>query len=719
MTENKERIYEENKLSEVLKELFTNIDYYNKSKLVFSKKIKTVKDTNELNVVSNHLELIEKNLRNNNIALLNPYFGRIDYSDKNENKDYSLYIGKHGIQDTKDKTLTVDWRAPISSVYYDCQLGNNKIEIFENEEIDLELKLKRTIEIENSKLIDFYDVNTVAADELLTKYLAKNKEAVLSEIVATIQKDQNKIIRDSYFNNIIVQGGAGSGKTTVAMHRVSFLLYNFKDIFSSENFYILGSNKMFLNYITSILPSLDVAEIKNMVLFTFLHEFIAEYMPKAKNKFKFIDRYTEENRLDMSFKGKIGFVKALDKYLKIYEHDNIPVDNIAINGYVVMEKSNIINLIDTFKEKSMQEKIAILNEQLKNKIISFVENNPTIKLFSNDMIDNKERIEKGLKISTKIRFAELLKDFSKYFGDNKNKINIISIYNDFLLTLKEKFRNSENLSVYIKNIDNIISSVNENKFDIFDLSMLNLIKKRLCTSKSFEDVRYIVVDEAQDFGASIFYVLRNVFDKSYFAIMGDISQNINYDIGMNDWECLTNDIFTSKYDKFYTLSKSYRNTIEISNLAIKVLRKAKFKTYGIEPFVRHGKEPEIINTDNFEDTVERSLEIIKGVLKDGFKTIAVICRTQEEADIVSASLSKHIEIQNINADTESNYINGVMVMPIQMSKGLEFDAVILWDVNSENYLLCDSDIKLLYVAITRALHELYALYTGKISELLI
>ncbi len=719
MTENKERIYEENKLSEVIKELLLNIDYYEESKSVFSKKIKTTKNSNELNVVSNHLELVEKNLRKNNIALLNPYFGRIDYTDKNENKEYSLYIGKQGIQDTKDRTLTVDWRAPISSVYYDCQLGDNIIEIFENEEFDLELKLKRTLEIDNSKLINFYDVNTVAADELLTKYLSKNKEAVLSEIVATIQKDQNRIIRDSYFHNIIVQGGAGSGKTTVAMHRVSFLLYNYKDIFNSGNFYILGSNKMFLNYITSILPSLDVAEIKNMVLSSFFYEFIKEYLPKVKNKFMFIDRYTDENKLEMSFKAKIGFVKALDKYLKIYEHDNILVDNVSINGYIVMTKANIRNLLETFKAKSMQEKIALLNDQLKNKIITFIENNPNVKLIPNDKEDTKERIAKGLKISIKERFEALLKEYSKYFGDNKIKLNIISIYIDFLVVLKEKFKDNENLSVYINNIDNIINSIKQNKFDIFDLSMLNLIKKRLCTSNKFEDIRYIVVDEAQDFGVSIFYVLRNVFDKSYFTIMGDVSQNINYDIGMNDWECLTNDIFGFEHDKFYTLSKSYRNTIEISNLAINVLKKASFKTYEIEPFVRHGKSPEIISIVNFENSVEKALDIINNCLTNGLKTVAVICRTEEEADVVKTTLSKYIKLQNLNIDSDSNYINGVMVMPIQMSKGLEFDAVILWNVNNENYLLSDSNIKLLYVAITRALHELYVFYNGQISDLLV
>lgn len=695
MSKNTEKIHEENKLSEVLREILLNIEYFNKSKAVFSKRLKTLKNSNEVMVVANHLALMDKNIRNNNTAFLNPYFARIDYLDKNEANDYSLYIGKYGIQDTNSQTLTVDWRAPISSVYYDCQLGDNKLEVYESEELDLELKLKRTIEIDNSKLIDFYDVNTIANDELLTRYLAKNKEAVLSEIVATIQKDQNQIIRDSYFNNIIVQGGAGSGKTTVAMHRVSFLLYNHKDIFNSENFYILGSNKMFLNYITSILPSLDVGDIRNMVLSSFFYEFVAEYMQKGKGKYKFTEKWSDDNKLDMAFKGKIGFVKALDSYLKIYEHNNIPVQDVVINEKVIMYRKNILNLLDTFNEKSMQEKIALLNEQLKNKIISYKENNPNLKI----------NIEE--------------KDFSKHFGDNKKKLNIISIYIDFLIALKEKFESKDTLNIHIKNIDNIIESIRDNVFDIFDLGMLNLIKKRLCTNKKFEDVRYIVVDEAQDFGVSIFYVLKNVFNKSYFAIMGDISQNINYDIGMNDWECLRNEIFESKNDKFYTLSKSYRNTIEISNLAIKVLKKAEFKTYEIEPFVRHGKEPEIISTVDYAEALRISLKLIDNIFKNGFKTIAVICRTDDEAKTVSDLLSKHIDVVRINGEKDVDFINGVMIMPIQMSKGLEFDAVILWDVNNEKYISCDSDIKLLYVAITRALHELYVLYSGKISELIL
>ena len=693
MNNSVERINEENKLEETLKKIKLNLDYYNDSMNVFKNRLKVVSDDNEVTVIFNYLDLIEKNIRKNSNSLLNPYFARIDFFDNNENKDYTLYIGKHGLQDTNSQTLTVDWRAPISSVYYDCQLGSNIIETYEGEELDLELNLKRTIEIDNSKLIDFYDVDTIANDELLTKYLAKNKEAVLSEIVATIQKDQNEIIRDGYSHNIIVQGGAGSGKTTVAMHRVSFLLYNYKDTFSSENFYILGSNKMFLNYITSILPSLDVGEIKNMVLSSFLYDFVSDYMPKGKSKYNFIEKWSDDNKMDMAFKGKIGFVKALDSYLKKYEYTNIPTQSVIINDSILMSRANILSLLETFKEKSMQEKIAILNEQLKYKIISFKENNRRLSVG----VDEKE--------------------FLNYFGDKKKKINIISIYLEFLAVLKEKFENNDVLNVHVKNIDNIISTIKDNKFDIFDLSMLTLIKKRICTNKRFESVSYIVVDEAQDFGVSIFYVLKNVFTKSYFAIMGDISQNINYDIGMNDWEGLINEVFTAKNDKFYTLSKSYRNTIEISNLACEVLKKATFKTYEIEPFVRHGKEVEIINTLNFEEMINLSLKIIDSIFKNDYRTIGIICRTEEEAKKVSDTLSENINVININS-FDGEFANGVMVMPINLSKGLEFDAVILWDVNNKHYVECDADIKLLYVAITRALHELYVLYEGELSKLL-
>lgn len=693
MSNNDVKILERDKLGQVIVDLNENIVCYNNQIERYKNKLKTALDENQVKVVANQLRVLEKNIIINTNSLTNPYFARIDYYDYKDKNDYVLYLGKHGIQNQKSETLTVDWRAPISSAYYDCQLGKNTIETYEGETLDLDLKLKRTIEIENGELIDFYDVDTIANDDLLTKYLAKNKEAVLGEIVATIQKDQNEIIRDAYSHNIIVQGSAGSGKTTVAMHRISFLLYNYKDTFDSNNFYILGSNKMFLNYVTSILPSLDVGEIGNMVLSTFLYSFVAEYLPKKK--YHYIDKTTHDNAPDKVIKAKIGFVKALDNFLKRYEIVNIPTNSIMFNEYTIMSRANILNLISTFNDKSMLEKIALLNEQLKKKIVMFKENNVSV------YMGNYEN------------------ELTNHFGDKNKKINIIQIYIEFLEMMKDKFSTNEALNNHVHTIENIICSIKNNNFDIFDLSMLNLIKKRLCTNKKYENVRYIVVDEAQDFGVSIFYTLKNIFTNSYFSIMGDITQNINYEIGMNDWEILKNEVFSASNDKFYILSKSYRNTIEISNFAHKTLKKATFKTYDIEPFLRHGKEVEVINIMSFDDMIQTTLEKIKEIMSREYKTIGIICKTDDEVEKVKEELSKYIDIIDISdGNSDKGFSNGVMIMTVRMSKGLEFDAVILWDVNSKNYELNDENIKLLYVAITRALHELYVLYTDNLTELL-
>lgn len=746
------RYNEEIKLNETLKKVRISTEYLLKSKSDNLRQLKFVgDDSNRAYVIMNYLKMIEKKLSNNEKALNSPYFSRIDYYDNDYDKDMSLYIGKHGIEDIESNTITVDWRAPIASLYYECQPGHNVIETIDSEQANVDLKLKRTYEISSGRLLDFYDANTITNDELLTKYLAKNKEAVLTDIVATIQKDQNRIIRDAYQKNIIVQGGAGSGKTTVAMHRVSYLLYNFKDKFTPENFYILGSNKMFLNYITGILPSLDVEEIKNMVLQTFFESFIKKYIKNSNRKISVInkDEYifdidknstvllqkyfeisssdninavndnnvnkntnilkTYSNKYEqlademLALKGKIGFVKALETFLQKYEHEHIKIDDVIIKNRVVMSKKNIKELLRTFEQSSMQDKISILNDQLINKM---------------------KMIEENLVI---VSFKEERKIYKNYFGDVKQKIDLVDVYISFLDELKQKFGSTDKMEKNAVLTDVIKKNIECGKVDLFDLAMLNLICKRLCSEKSYDKVAYIVVDEAQDFGVSIFYVLKKVFDKAYFSIMGDVAQNINYDIGMNDWEALTKKVFNEKNDVFCTLSKSYRNTLQISNVALNILNKAEFKIYPIDPFARIGKEVEINKKDSFDEMIKYTAESVKKVYDDGFETVGVICKTQCEANKVSKALKRYfkstkVDIVDINViemdENNSEFASGIMVLPVKLSKGLEFDAVILWNVNEESYECKDKDIKLLYVAVTRALHELYICYNGNISQIL-
>ena len=195
-----------------------------------------------------------------------PYFGRIDFKASDQPGEESYYVGRVGISKEDSRPVVIDWRAPIASVYYENVTGSCAYTVHNEKTYEIDLKRKRTYEIEEDRLKDFYDSDVVVNDELLNKYLAKSKNAVLGEIIATIQKEQNAIIRRTPKSNLIVQGVAGSGKTTVAMHRISYILYNFEDEFRSEDFYIIGSNRILLDYITSVLPDLDVYGVSQMTM---------------------------------------------------------------------------------------------------------------------------------------------------------------------------------------------------------------------------------------------------------------------------------------------------------------------------------------------------------------------------------------------------------------------------------------------------------------------
>ena len=219
-----------------------------------------------LNTTVTLYEHMQRALARNEKARRKPYFGRIIFHDEMLDKEESLYIGRGGIAKDATHQVVVDWRAPAANAYYENGLGKCSYEAPGGEHIKIDLKHKRTYEIEEGRLLDYFDSEVIANDDLLTKYLAKNKQAVLGEIVATIQKEQNEIIRKSPYHNIIVQGVAGSGKTTVAMHRISYILYNYKERFKPDDFYIVGSNRILLNYITGVLPDLDVYGVRQMTM---------------------------------------------------------------------------------------------------------------------------------------------------------------------------------------------------------------------------------------------------------------------------------------------------------------------------------------------------------------------------------------------------------------------------------------------------------------------
>ena len=295
-----------------------------------------------------------------------PYFGRIDFKDPKQKQAESYYIGRTGISDNDANPLVIDWRAPIASVYYENAIGSCTYKVKNEGSFAIDLKRKRTYEIENDRLKDFYDSDVVANDDLLTQYLAKSKKAVLGEIIATIQKEQNAIIRQSPKTNLIVQGVAGSGKTTVAMHRISYILYNYEEQFRPQDFYIIGSNRILLNYITGVLPDLDVYGISQMTMEELFTRLMYEDWDPLSSRICSVDKKDESSCI----KGSFPWFQDLVRFCEQFEQKTIPIAEVYVekNGTLLLKKSEIVSYLKTMQQVSMQGRINMLNEILLSRL---------------------------------------------------------------------------------------------------------------------------------------------------------------------------------------------------------------------------------------------------------------------------------------------------------------------------------------------------------------
>lgn len=600
-------------------------------------------------------------LNKNKAALDKPFFGRIDYANLDERINESIYIGKHGVQRNKTDVVIVDWRAPISTVYYENEIGRGSYSIPDGRSYSIDLKLKRTYDVENGKLNGYYDSDVAANDELLVKYLSKNRDAVLGDIIATIQKEQNNIIRANPFHNIIVQGVAGSGKTTVAMHRISYIMYNYKDRFTSNEFCIVGGSNILIDYITGGLPELEVYDVKHKTM----DELLIYLLKKQwKKNYRLIP-------VDIEFarKSKLSFILCLEDFLAAIKNQMLGNCEVYDDDLgMLLSRKNNETFIGNNPELSINKLLLVLDERLRKRIIIASQGHEI-----EGISKKKQQQYKGL------------------FSSHQIKTDVTVIYRQFLAWYSE---------AYNKDMSAVIENNEKGLFDVYDIACLNLINYRIFQKKPDEEFGQIFIDEAQDFGAAVYYVYRTILPECFFTIMGDVSQNVNYECGLNDWRDMTQKIFNSDTDEFRLLCKSYRNTIEISNFAGKILDRASRGTYKIEPVIRHGKEVEYISAADVQVTCDK-------VLDAGYETVAIICFDEDEANNVH-SLLRNKGLNLTKERTEGvGSTKGIKVLTVKETKGLEFDSAILWKPDLTGYGDNPKLAKQMYVAATRALHELY------------
>ncbi len=646
-----------------------------------------------------------------------PYFARIDFKeDKKPNKE-KLYIGKVGVIDLDGKVVITDWRAPVSTLYYDANLGKVEYNAPEGK-IKGELSLKRQIIIQNKNVEEIFDVDSVSDDELLKPYLGASADNRLKNIVASIQSEQNNIIRKSIEKNLIVQGVAGSGKTTVALHRIAYLMYNNANRYKANQFMVIGPNRFFINYISNVLPDLDASNAVQVTYEELASDFTCEkliFEDSTKKLSDIIDKKAPKDYL--KFKSSLKYKELLEKYLNNYEKTVISDAGVIINNIQVLSKDEVMETFNEVIGECLEQRLDMTARVLSNRI----KNDDTIyNRVKNRMLElekNEENIDKKRKIAK--QELNMLKDLTNTGFEKQIKkyvsisnLKSINIYKDFVENVDKLYLEND---VDINSLkENTLKSLKSRIIENEDIAAIMFIRLYLFGNGEYKNIKCVVIDEAQDFGIFSYFVLKKLLSNATFSIFGDMAQGIYSYRAIGDWnEIKENVIFDAE---FLNLKKSYRTSIEIMNEANKVS-----EAIGLgraNPVIRSSGP--IIKTNIEKD--KEALYIVNRVKEyqsQGFKSIAIVYKDQTNMMELNRLLKKEkIESEIIYKDQEK-YNGGVCILTSYLSKGLEFDVVIIADADDSIYLSNNIlDMKLLYVAMTRALHKLELIYNNNICKYL-
>ena len=594
------------------------------------------------------------------------YFGRIDFKENLSNDLENIYVGVHNFQDTEsNKNLVYDWRAPISSLFYDFELGEGYYETLSGI-IKGNISLKRQFRIRNGEMEYMLDTDLTIHDEVLQKELNQASSVKMKNIVATIQKEQNAIIRNEEARHLIIQGVAGSGKTSIALHRIAFLLYRFKDTISSEDILIVSPNKVFASYISNVLPELgeetvaetSMEEIANEILeyqvkFQSFFEQVAELL--AKNDTKFIER--------IQFKSSSEILKKLDEYVNYLENEGFNVTDITVKGKPVPAWF----IRDTFKRYIRLPLLKRFNEVVRE----IVEN-----------VFRQYRVEIQYKDRTELHNT-IRKMFPSY--------NPRMLYKGFYEWLGKP---------------ELLKTKAGNTYEWSDVYAFIYLKSRLEGIKSNPKVKHLVIDEMQDYSEVQYKVLSMLYPCKK-TILGDINQSVNpfSSSNLSVIEKVFSDATTM------TMNKSYRSTYEITQFSKRINQKK-----DIEAIERHGEEPNLILCKNFKDEIDTIKSLINQFEKSEFNSLGIICKTQKQADSLYEELKTIYSINLLNAGSVA-FGKGIVITTAHLAKGLEFDKVIVAFCTDKNYQT-EPDKQMLYVACTRAMHKLFLTYTGMVSKLI-
>ena len=686
-------------------------------------------------------------IKNLKMVINKPYFARVDFIEKGDIKRDAFYLGKVMVTDHNTlEQIVIDWRAPIADLYYEGRLGEANYNCPAGN-IEGEIKLKRQYFFnKDGELENVMDIDITTNDEMLQPFLAANSDTRLKNIISTIQAEQNKIIRSEMWRPLVVQGVAGSGKTTIALHRIAYLIYNYDKNFFPEEFLIIAPSKFFLNYISNVLPDLGVERVQQSTYEDIAFEIIGDEFDIEDPNEKLaiiIDNNKSDKEKEMSkvieqasiLKSSIRFKNMLDEYLYELEKRFIPDEDFKIDKYVFMKREDIHHLY--FREYAnlpICRRIEEIVKHLKNsvmmrsgEILKDIEEERDYKIAKVKAEEPIEEIRlsmiRNLYGDAEKLAKSVIKDAKKhalnYFGANK-VMTPLKYYKEFLDVYFEQIASERIDKRQIKYIkDSFAAAQRKGKIEMEDIAPLMYIKCMVHGVKTKFELKHIVVDEAQDFSEFQFYVFKKIIKSNSMTILGDLAQGIYYYRGTRNWQKTMSIVFGEDSDlKYLTLKKTYRTTEEIMNVANKVISNINdvLNCELGEPVMKNGAPVTFKHFENHSDMINQIKFRLEEFKQKGFTNIAIIGKTIPDCLKLQKELNNE-EIHMISSK-DAEYNGGINICPSYLSKGLEFDAVIITDADVNNYTKSEVDTKLLYVCITRAMNTLDIYHVNEITELL-
>lgn len=665
-----------------------------------------------------------------------PYFARIDFTPEGGKTDH-LYIGKTTLINSSTDVLVVDWRAPVASLYYDGRTGDAEYSCLDGN-IKGQLHLKRQFQIEDRTLLGYSDIDVTFDEELLRPYLEVGSDTRLKNIIATIQSEQNRIIRADLYRPLIVQGVAGSGKTTVALHRIAYLIYTYAQKFKPEEFLIIAPNALFLDYISNVLPDLGVEDVRQQTFEALAQTVLGKKLKIQDTGEKLAGMLTlTEDRQSAAikasrYKSSLEFRDAIDRYLSSREESFVPEAHFCAGKFVLCSVSDIRRMfLNEYHGEPYSRRVTFIKERLesvaetkRNAVLAKIDEDRNRKIAALRAGEPDAETFRKKKQAIYSEYEETVRDLmssgKKMIKDYMKKWSLPTAGQLYASFIADRQALGEFCSgVDEETLDTIVSGASalRKAAEYEDLAPQMHIQYRIKGLDKKLSARHAVIDEAQDFSEFQFFVLTEVLGCGSFTILGDLAQGIYWYRGTSDWQRCISRVFSGECS-LLTLEKSYRSTVEIMEQANIILSKMR-DVEGIkeaEPVIRHGERVRYQSMRDEKELLESAEKRIAELKANGMENIALICKSASSCELFHHKLKAALPGLHILSGKEDSYSGGVSLVPSYLVKGLEFDAVILLDAHE--YRIDDLfDIKLLYVAMTRAMHTMDIFYYGEKPEL--